>query len=87
MGDEKQNPQKTERLTRRNFLTVGTTSLAVAGISLGVYGQTRDGAEKAEHNHSSSDPGPVDWPPANGQRPEGTGLDAGLCVESPRKAA
>ena len=58
MGDEKQNAQKTERRTRRNFLTVGTTSLAVAGIGLGVYAQTPDGVKKAEHDHSSSDPGP-----------------------------
>lgn len=58
MGDEKQNAQKTERLTRRNFLAVGTTSLAVAGISLGVYAQTPDGVKKAEHDRSSSDPGP-----------------------------
>ena len=50
--------QKTERLTRRSFLTVGTTSLAVAGVSLGVYAQNPEGVKKAEHDHSSSDPGP-----------------------------
>jgi oxalate decarboxylase len=50
--------QKTEGLTRRNFLTVGTTSLAVSGISLRAYAQNPEGVKKAEHDHSSSDPGP-----------------------------
>lgn len=58
MGDKKESKPQVEGLTRRGFLSAGTTSLAIAGVGMGLYGQSRDGAQKAEHDHSSSDPGP-----------------------------
>jgi len=58
MDDEKEK-LKVEGLSRRTFLGVGTTSLALAGLAgLTAYAQTQDGAKKAEHDHSASDPGP-----------------------------
>jgi len=58
MGYKKEKKPQAEGLTRRSFLSVGTTSLAIAGVGMGLYAQSRDGAQKAEHDHSSSDPGP-----------------------------
>ena len=62
MGDKKQNQPQVEGLTRRSFLSVGTTSLAIAGAGMTLYAQSRDTVQKGEHDHSSSDPGPENKP-------------------------
>ncbi|HEY4818343.1 MAG TPA: hypothetical protein VIH67_13005, partial [Candidatus Acidoferrum sp.] len=50
-----------EGLSRRNFLGVGSAGLA-ALASLAAKAQDRADIEKAEHDHSSSNPGPENKP-------------------------
>src|SRR5258708_31312741 len=53
----------TEGLSRRAFLGVGSAGLASAALaSLAVNAQERADTEKAEHDHSASNPGPENKP-------------------------
>src|SRR6267154_1848016 len=52
-----------EGLSRRTFLGVGSASLASAALaSLAVNAQERADTEKADHDHSASNPGPENQP-------------------------
>ena len=52
-----------EGLSRRNFLGVGSAGLASAALaSLAAKAQEKADIEKAEHDHSSSNPGPENKP-------------------------
>lgn len=49
---------KVEVASRRSFFGAGSAALATAGFAgFSARAQTRDGVRKAEHDHSSSDPG------------------------------
>ena len=63
-GDSRASEQQgskpgTQGLSRRTFLEVGSASLAGAALaSLAVNAQEREDTEKADHDHSASNPGP-----------------------------
>src|SRR5258708_9130747 len=53
----------TDGVSRRTFLGVGSAGLASAALaSLAVNAQERADTEKADHDHSSSNPGPENKP-------------------------
>jgi len=63
MSDPKDNNAGTEGLSRRTFLGVGSASLASAALaSLAVNAQERSDTEKANQDHSASNPGPENAP-------------------------
>jgi len=50
--------EKLESASRRRFFGAGSAALAAAGFAgLNLHAQERDNVRKAEHDHSSSDPG------------------------------
>ena len=52
-----------EALSRRNFLRTGSAALAMTALAgATALGQERPNTEAAEHDHSSSDPGPENKP-------------------------
>ncbi len=58
MSPKKPNNSGTEGLSRRTFLGVGSAGLAGAAlVSLAVNAQDKTSTQKAEHDHSSSNPG------------------------------
>jgi oxalate decarboxylase len=62
-GEQQGSKFGTEGLSRRTFLGVGSASLASAALaSLAVNAQERADTEKAEQDHSSSNPGPENKP-------------------------
>ena len=57
MSDQKEIIRSMEALSRRRFLGVGSASLATAAFaSLAANAQDKASTQKAEHDHSSSDP-------------------------------
>lgn len=61
-GLQENNPG-TDGVSRRTFLGVGSASLATAALaSLAVNAQEREDTEKAEQEHSISNPGPENKP-------------------------
>ena len=59
MSDHKDDTFQLEHPTRRGFLGLGSLALATAAFTgLTAHAQERMSTEKAEHDHSSSDPGP-----------------------------
>src|SRR6202023_2150237 len=59
MDDEEESKPGVEGLSRRTFLGVGSAGLATAALaSLAVKAQERTDIEKAEQDHSASNPGP-----------------------------
>jgi len=61
MSDQKENG--IEGLSRRNFLGVGSAGLATAALaSLAANAQEKTDTEKADHDHSASNPGPENKP-------------------------
>jgi oxalate decarboxylase len=62
-GKQQESGRGMEELSRRTFLGVGSAGLAtVALASLAVNAQEKSDIEKAEHDHSASDPGPENRP-------------------------
>ena len=62
LGRQESKPS-TEGLSRRSFLEVGSAGLASAALaSLAVNAQERSDTEKAEQDHSVSNPGPENKP-------------------------
>ena len=56
--EQQRSNSGTEGLSRRTFLGVGSAGLAGAAlVSLAVNAQDKASTKKAEHDHSSSDPG------------------------------
>src|ERR1700686_2810045 len=63
MSDQKESTPGTEGLSRRTFLEVGSTGLAtVALATLAANAQEKTDTEKADHDHSVSNPGPENNP-------------------------
>lgn len=57
-SEQQESKPGTDGLTRRTFLGVGSAGLASAALaSLAVNAQEKASTQKAEHDHSSSDPG------------------------------
>jgi hypothetical protein len=57
-SEQQENTPGIEGLSRRSFLGVGSAGLATAALaSLAANAQEKASTEKAEHDHSSSDPG------------------------------
>jgi oxalate decarboxylase len=57
-SEQQENTPGMEGLSRRSFLGVGSAGLATAALaSLAANAQEKASTEKAEHDHSSSDPG------------------------------
>ena len=62
-SEPQENRPGTDELSRRTFLGVGSASLASAALaSLAVNAQERTDTEKADLDHSASDPGPENQP-------------------------
>jgi oxalate decarboxylase len=62
-GKQQESKHGMEELSRRTFLGVGSAGLATAALaSLAVNAQEKSDIEKAEHDHSASDPGPENKP-------------------------
>ena len=60
---QEESKTSTEGLSRRTFLEVGSAGLASAALSsLAVKAQERADTEKAEQDHSFSNPGPENKP-------------------------
>src|ERR1700758_2527561 len=60
---QQQNPTGTDGLSRRTFLEVGSAGLAGAALaSLAVNAQERADIERADQDHSASNPGPENKP-------------------------
>src|ERR1700748_2076628 len=58
-----QNQTGTDGLSRRTFLEVGSAGLAGAALaSLAVHAQERADTERADQDHSASNPGPENKP-------------------------
>src|ERR1700674_814099 len=63
MSDEQEITPGMEGLSRRTFLGVGSAGLAPAALaSLGANAQEKEDTEKADHDHSASNPGPENIP-------------------------
>jgi oxalate decarboxylase len=63
MSEQRESKPVTEGLSRRTFLGVGSSGLASAALaSLAVNAQERTDIEKAELDHSASNPGPENRP-------------------------
>jgi oxalate decarboxylase len=63
MSDHNESTPGMEGLSRRTFLAAGSTGLATAALaSLAVNAQEKMDTEKADHDHSSSNPGPENKP-------------------------
>ena len=63
MSDAQDNNGSAEGVSRRTFLGVGSASLASAALaSLAVNAQERSDTEKANQDHSASNPGPENTP-------------------------
>jgi oxalate decarboxylase len=63
MSDQKGSTPGMEGLSRRNFLGVGSAGLATAALaSLAASAQDKTDIEKADHDHSASNPGPENNP-------------------------
>src|SRR6201993_4771096 len=59
MSDHSRERSMMEHPSRRNFLGMGSVALATAAFAgLTANAQTKESTQKAEHDHSSSDPGP-----------------------------
>jgi oxalate decarboxylase len=62
-SESQENRPGTDGLSRRTFLGVGSASLASAALaSLAVNAQERTDTEKADLDHSASNPGPENQP-------------------------
>src|SRR5260370_14591055 len=62
-SEQQESKPGTEGVSRRTFLGVGSASLATAALaSLAVKAQERTDTEKADLDHSSSNPGPENKP-------------------------
>ncbi len=62
-SEEQGSKASTEGLSRRTFLEVGSAGLAGAALaSLAVNAQEREDTEKADRDHSASNPGPENKP-------------------------
>src|ERR1700747_3668378 len=60
---QQQNQTGTDGLSRRTFLEVGSAGLAGAALaSLAVNAQEREDTERADQDHSASNPGPENKP-------------------------
>lgn len=58
MIDHTRERPMTEHPSRRKFLGAGSAALATAGLAaLATRAQEKTSTQKAEHDHSSSDPG------------------------------
>ena len=63
MSEEIESTPGMEGLSRRNFLGVGSAGLATAALaSLAASAQDKTDIEKADHDHSTSNPGPENNP-------------------------
>src|SRR5580693_9586572 len=63
MSDHNESTPGMEGLSRRTFLAAGSTGLATAALaSLAVNAQEKTDTEKADHDHSSSNPGQENKP-------------------------
>jgi oxalate decarboxylase len=58
-NEQQESKRGTEELSRRTFLGVGSAGLATVVLaSLAADAQEKTDAEKADHDHSASNPGP-----------------------------
>src|SRR6267154_2147747 len=63
MNDEKKDKMMQDGVSRRSVMGIGSAALAAAAFAgLSAHAQTREGAQKAEGDHSSSDPGQENRP-------------------------
>jgi len=63
MSEQQESKLGVEGLSRRAFLEVGSAGLATAALaSLAVNAQEKSDTEKADHDHSASNPGPANKP-------------------------
>src|ERR1700719_3216606 len=63
MSEPQESKLRMEGLSRRTFLESSAAGLATAALaSLAVNAQEKSDTEKADHDHSSSDPGPENKP-------------------------
>jgi len=63
MSNEKKDKMTQDGVSRRSVLGIGSTALAAAAFAgLSAHAQTREGARKAEGDHSSSNPGQENKP-------------------------
>jgi hypothetical protein len=63
MNDEKKDKMMQDGLSRRSVLGIGSAALAAAAFrGLSAHAQTREGVQKAEGDHSLSNPGPENKP-------------------------
>ncbi|HEY2456661.1 MAG TPA: twin-arginine translocation signal domain-containing protein, partial [Candidatus Acidoferrum sp.] len=59
MSDQTEETVELEHPTRRSFLGLSSVALATAAFAgLTAHAQEKASTQKAEHDHSSSDPGP-----------------------------
>jgi oxalate decarboxylase len=66
MSEPQESKRGTEGLSRRTFLEVGSAGLATAALaSLAANAQEKSDTEKADHDHSASNPGPENSPLLN----------------------
>jgi oxalate decarboxylase len=59
MFDSDESSESGTGFSRRSFLGAGTAALATAAIATSAVAQQAQNIDSAEHNHSSSDPGPI----------------------------
>src|ERR1700722_20743568 len=63
MSDQKTNKMMQDGMSRRSILGIGSAALAAAAFAgLSAHAQTREGAQKAEGDHSLSNPGQENKP-------------------------
>ncbi len=63
MSDEKKDKMMQDGVSRRSVLGIGSAALAAAAFAgLSAHAQTREGTQKAEGDHSSSNPGQENKP-------------------------
>src|SRR5258708_2833555 len=63
MSDEERDKTLQDGFSRRSVLGMGSAALAAAALAgLSAQGQTREGVQKAEGDHSSSNPGQENKP-------------------------
>src|SRR6202051_1928660 len=63
MSDQKTNKIPQDGVSRRSVLGIGSAALAAAAFAgLSAHAQTREGAQKAEGDHSLSNPGQENKP-------------------------
>src|SRR6266849_5162134 len=66
MSDEKKDKMMLDGVSRRSVLGIGSAALAAAALGgLSAHAQTREGTQKAEGDHSSSNPGQENKPLLN----------------------